>query len=1215
MDHSALLGDLRQRVLVLEDDLRERAAEPEFHGDLRAEYDQAFNRERLSISYETWLEDQVTQAAVAWVLGTVFLRFCEDNRLIEGRYLAGPGDGTDIAVDRQREYFKNHPENTDRDWILTGFEEMSNDSPVVAGLFDKGHNPMWRITPSHPAAKELLGFWRERDTEGREVAYDFTDPEWDTRFLGDLYQDLSEAAKKRYALLQTPEFVEEFILKLTLEPALAEFGLEPRYRGPIPGVPNVLRVIDPTCGSGHFLLGAFHRLLKAWEAKAPGASKWDLIGRVLDGVHGVDKNPFAVSIARFRLFLAATKASHKTTLRDAPSFRVNIAVGDSLIHGRGVYELKAERDLFSEDEPHTFVTEDVSEFEKSVDILGMGTYHVVVGNPPYITVKDRRESENYRHLYSTCHGKYSLSIPFAERFFRLGIRGDNEGRNAGRISQITANSFMKREFGQKLIEEFFNGEVRLTDVIDTSGAYIPGHGTPTVILVGKNSSHRKNGAIRAVLGVRGEPSQPNIAAKGRVWTAITSQVDNIGSESEWVSVRTLEPIQLARYPWSLSGGGSYELTSTLDTTVHKLEHRLSRPIGFASFPGQDEVFFPGSPWLSRHNIDFPVRRPLIIGEVVRDWEERLQEDALVPYESDHTPLPYQENSPWGRHLWSQRSILQSTIGFDGKAVKGSSHKWWTWYRWIPERYATKLSITFAFVATHNHFTLDRGGNVFKQSAPVIKLSEDASLDHHLELLGILNSSTTCFWLKQVSQAKAGTENNSGGGNRWSPEAWIDRYEFTGTKLQEFPLPSTLPLFLGRRLDSLAQELAQHEPAATTRHLTRDDLDQAHDTYLHNRATMIALQEELDWQVYGLYDLLSEDESSSLISPDFDAVPEIKLGERAFEIVLARKMAAGETETQWFARHNSTPITEIPSHWPQWYQDLVQRRIDTISSNRNIALIERPEYKRRWATEPWEKKEQAALKSWLLDAIENRDLWYSPDAYGALQPSPQTINRLADRLSANDEFMSVLRLYAGPEATPVKVLTDLLTPEHVPFLSPLRYKDSGLRKRAQWEKTWELQRKEDLTGEPETIPVPPKYTSADFLKTDYWRHRGKLDIPKERFISYPGATPSDDGSLLLGWAGWDHRESAHALIALITERMSQLGWGREELLPLFAGLAEVMPWVRQWHDETDPATGINPAREYDIVRAELASGFGITDEDLAGWRPAPTARGRAKKKTQ
>ena len=39
---------------------------------------------------------------------------------------------------------------------------------------------------------------------------DFTDPDGDTRFLGDLYQDLSEAAKKTYALLQTPRFIASF---------------------------------------------------------------------------------------------------------------------------------------------------------------------------------------------------------------------------------------------------------------------------------------------------------------------------------------------------------------------------------------------------------------------------------------------------------------------------------------------------------------------------------------------------------------------------------------------------------------------------------------------------------------------------------------------------------------------------------------------------------------------------------------------------------------------------------------------------------------------------------------------------------------------------------------------------------------------------------------------------------------------------------------------
>ena len=61
--------------------------------------------------------------------------------------------------------------------------------------------------------------------------------------------------------------------------------------------------------------------------------------------------------------------------------------------------------------------------------------------------------------------------------------------------------------------------------------------------------------------------------------------------------------------------------------------------------------------------------------------------------------------------------------------------------------------------------------------------------------------------------------------------------------------------------------------------------------------------------------------------------------------------------QWFERHRSTPITEIPAHWPEAYKAVVAKRIETIEKRRDIALIERPECKRRWQSEPWEMKER------------------------------------------------------------------------------------------------------------------------------------------------------------------------------------------------------------------------------------------------------------------
>ena len=484
------------------------------------------------------------------------------------------------------------------------------------------------------------------------------------------------------------------------------------------------------------------------------------------------------------------------------------------------------------------------------------------------------------------------------------------------------------------------------------------------------------------------------------------------------------------------------------------------------------------------------------------------------------------------------------------------------------------------MATHPHFVLLREGIAPLQSAPVVKLPAAASEDDFFQLLAVLNSSAACFWLKQYSQSKGAPRADQ----LRAEEAWEHFYEFTSSRLEELPLPARLSGDHGRALDELARRLASVQPAALcAREVpTRAGLDAARMEHERIRGQMIALQEELDWDVYRRYGLLDQAEAAALIAAP-DTLPELRPGERAFEIVLARRIQRGEAETQWFARHSSTPITEIPEDWPQEYRDVVAKRIETIEHRRDIGLIEQPEYKRRWQSEPWEQMEREALKAWLLDRCEDRSLWYGPDG----QPRAMTVNRLADRLRADADVVSVARLLAGPDADLADVLAEIIADEHVPYLAQLRYRESGLLKRAAWEQTWELQREEDRTGKRLDIPVPPTYTSADFVKNSYWRQRGKLDMPKERFISYPMASPDSDDSLLLGWAGWDHREQAHALITLIEERSTADGWDASRLTPLLAGLAEVMPWVRQWHAEVDGRFGISPAEAYDAYLAAPA----------------------------
>src|SRR5262249_52455441 len=147
--------------------------------------------------FAEWLEDAVTQMAASWALAAVFVRFLEDNALIDPPRLAGPGERGRRAQDQRELYFRAHPTHSHRDYLLRVFDALGG-LPGAGELFG-GHNPVRELPNwlSGDAAGELLTFFAKLDPETGALVHDFTDPAWDTRFLGDLYQDLSEAARKK----------------------------------------------------------------------------------------------------------------------------------------------------------------------------------------------------------------------------------------------------------------------------------------------------------------------------------------------------------------------------------------------------------------------------------------------------------------------------------------------------------------------------------------------------------------------------------------------------------------------------------------------------------------------------------------------------------------------------------------------------------------------------------------------------------------------------------------------------------------------------------------------------------------------------------------------------------------------------------------------------------------------------------------------------------
>lgn len=1156
------LGDLQKLVKRLEADLRTRSQEvAEVREPLEKEYEQARAGQRTVETYGSWRDAYLTQSAVAWVLSCVFVRYLEDNGRIDEVWLAGEGERMQEANERHADYFRQNPLHSDRDYFQFVFRQIAK-LPGCSELLAEDRNPLWRVGISGDGARELLEFWQSRDEKLKRSFQS-----GDTRFLGDLYQDLSQDARKRYALLQTPEFVEEFILDYTLKPAIQEFGIEG------------LRLIDPACGSGHFLLGAFQRLLNEWQRTT---NSRDAAGKALASVRGIDVNPFAVAIARFRLAMAFVDACEVRRLRECPEFHPQVFCGDSLLHGVTLTNVRGQH-MFDDYPPDGLVSGDYDDARRVL----MERYHVVVANPPYITDSDKVHNALVRARYRSCHRKFSLSMPFFERCFHSCVP-------SGFWGFINSNAFMKREFGSVLIENVLS-ELDLTHIIDTSAAHIPGHGTPTVILFGRNRRPVSEN-LRAVLGIRGEPSPPQIASEGLVWNSIVSNIESPGVVTEFISVDDLPRKLYQKHPWPVGGGGATDMLSLLKEQESVLADAIDS-VGFLGIPNADDMFLLPPDVIDRYSLESDWFYPLATGDEVRDWTLQASQLAFFPYNSVGLRT-LEPNSNNYKFFWPYRRVLESRTTFDKTTYKEEGLPWWRWHQVVLSRLQRIRCIVFAFVSTHNHFVLEEGDHVFTRTAPMIQLAEDrSSHDDTLELLGVLNSSTFCFWSQQIMHCKGGP-----GGASSKDEKWHDFYEFDGGKLKQFPLPKNLQKLIeySQALNAERQNFLCVEADLALLPQTTEELERMELARFRSFCRSVALQEELDWaclHCYGLSDL------APLNVTDLDRLEiVIRPGERAFEILGAAAILEDNAQTRWYERKERSFCPEIPVTWPVEYSHLVSLRLEELRSKPFLQLIESMNCKRRWELPEWKSLVASQVVSWLLRLVEAMDVWRE----NRIIDSDQVL----DRLSSVPGAREAIELAFSDKEMPV-ALTEILRSEGVPYLSVATYSESGLRKREDWLNTWILQRREDA-GETLVFPVPPKYAKGDFVDERFWKLRGKPDIPKERFILYPGAERDNDRSLVVGWAGWDHLQRAMALAAYYNERKENDGWDKDRLRPLLAGLAELVPWLKQWHNEVHPEYGERLGDFYEVFVTEEARSFGLTWEDLRQ-TPNPQAPRTRKRK--
>ena len=244
---------------------------------------------------------------------------------------------------------------------------------------------------------------------------------------------------------------------------------------------NKLRILDPACGSGSFLLGAYESILNWYKlyyeknpdsryARVDGTTHLKLSLKrniLLNNIFGVDIDQQAIEVAQFSLSMKALEDVERYEIEEdsiknkiLPILSNNVQCGNSLV-GDEYYK----QQLFPDEEEKRRVNP--FDWKKCFISAFLGNdpgFDIIVGNPPYISIRTLNkwlplEASLYKKQYlSAKQGSYDIYVIFVERCLKLL-------RTNGLLGFILPNKFMKTNYGESLRDLLSSGKhiIRIID--------------------------------------------------------------------------------------------------------------------------------------------------------------------------------------------------------------------------------------------------------------------------------------------------------------------------------------------------------------------------------------------------------------------------------------------------------------------------------------------------------------------------------------------------------------------------------------------------------------------------------------------------------------------------------------------------------------------------------------------------------------------------------
>ena len=549
--------------------------------------------------------------------------------------------------------------------------------------------------------------------------------------------------KKAGGVYYTPTYIVDYIVKHTVGKLV---------EGKTPKQVASLRVLDPACGSGSFLIGAYQYLLdwhQDWYTKdstdkwstgkngtlyaGPGGA-WRLTMAerkriVLNNIYGVDIDSQAVEVTKLSLLLKVLEGESDETInqqlkmfheRALPDLGSNIKCGNSLI-APDFFEGQLIVDPEERSRINAFDWK--TEFE---GILSAGGFHVVIGNPPYVRVQslEHDDTDYFKANFEFAWRRIDVSILFMELALRLVSE-------RGLVGVISSNQFLSTEYGRNARRYLLTkcGIARIVDFGD--------------LPVFQNAL-----TYTSIFLLRRQSIQKFFYAR----------VKDLSIDLEAIPEITIAGNALDDGPWSLCSDSGMKLVARLKRDCPPLSTHAKSWYGIITGLDDTLLFEKDSKTTQRFekNILLPVIRAQDCDRYVTP---RPSKTVIYPYKSigENTVLISEEELARDyphiyRHLSDHKKELQRRK--DSRSTIGERSAWYSLVRFGRLATFKRPKIVTPGEVKHNKFALDLS-NAGYSGARVFAITTNKDTLGLKALLGLLNSRLIEFYLHAVAPAKQG----------------------------------------------------------------------------------------------------------------------------------------------------------------------------------------------------------------------------------------------------------------------------------------------------------------------------------------------------------------------------------------------------------------------------------------------------------------------------